>query len=149
MMVSHIPTTGLSNELAETHSWRCEELPRALILVHLQCQPFVPHLRGALPPTVRQRDTLSPEPASPHSIRKSHAADPVQYRSTATSSLYHPQWRKFELERFPISIENDVHRYSFVFQFPADGNAVRERRPVRLIEFHTVPSGFFLAENLA
>ena len=25
---------------------------------------------------------------SPHSIRKSHAADPVQYRSTAASSLY-------------------------------------------------------------
>ena len=59
------------------------------------------------------------------------------------------QYRKFELEWFPISIEDDVRQYSFVFQFPADCNAVRKRRPVRLIEFHAVPSKFLFAENLA
>src|SRR5271157_5296089 len=44
------------------------------------------------------------------------------------------QWGKFELEWFAIRIEDDVPQYSFVFQFPADCNAVRARRPVRLIE---------------
>src|SRR5271157_3150786 len=59
------------------------------------------------------------------------------------------QYREFELEGFPISIENDVPQYSFVFQFPTDGNTVRKGRPVRLIELHPVPGVFLFAENLA
>ena len=37
----------------------------------------------------------------------------------------------------------------FALQFPADCDAVRKRRPIRLIEFHAVPSKFLFAENLA
>src|ERR1700758_5389349 len=60
-----------------------------------------------------------------------------------------PQYRKFELESIQISIEDDVRQYPFDLQLPADCDAVRERRPIRLIEFHAVPSMFLFAENLA
>ena len=65
------------------------------------------------------------------------------------SLLPSAQCRKFEIERFPIRIQNDVRQYRFVLQFPADCDAVRERRPVRLIEFHAMPGGFRLAQDLA
>ena len=35
------------------------------------------------------------------------------------------QYRKFKVERLPISIENDVRQYPFVLQFPSDCEAVR------------------------
>src|ERR1700756_2312301 len=59
------------------------------------------------------------------------------------------QYRKFELESFPIRIENYVRQYPFALRFPADCDAVRERRPIRLIEFHAVPGKFLFAENQA
>ena len=58
-----------------------------------------------------------------------------------------PQYRKFELEWFPTSIQDDVRQYPFALQFSADCEAVREKRPIRLIEFHAVPSNFLFAEN--
>jgi hypothetical protein len=42
-------------------------------------------------------------------------------------------------------IEDDLHQYFFAFQFSADCDGVREGRPVRLVEFHAVPSVFLLA----
>src|SRR5271165_1371847 len=91
MMVSLYPTTPPAYRI----SWRkhiagARKVPRALIELHLKWPPWILHLRLTPLPTVRQHDMFPPELASPYSIRKSHAEDPVQYRSTAAISLYPP-----------------------------------------------------------
>src|SRR4051794_4641787 len=89
MSASRDPLAALANDLAEMYSWRSKPLRLRSIGLQPKCPLFVPRQRGALPPTVRQHDRLSPELASPYSVRKYHAADLVPYRSTATSSLDH------------------------------------------------------------
>src|SRR5271157_1109680 len=60
-----------------------------------------------------------------------------------------PHYRKFEVESFPIRIQNDVHGQPFMLQIHTYGEAVRFGCPVRLVEFHAMPDAFHLAGDLA
>ena len=56
--------------------------------------------------------------------------------------------RKFEIERLPISIEDEMDKQSFLWQLGTEGDTVRMIAPVRLVEFYSMPALNPLADQL-
>ena len=57
--------------------------------------------------------------------------------------------RQLELERLPVRVQNGVEGHAMHRELRREGNAVRRRAPVRLVELDAVPGDVGLPDDLA